>query len=98
VCQWEEIDLWFQHDNKFLKPKGIVGLKVYTQDLNFGNCPVARVFAELWTKCFNEYIREFCYLADCADLSFTWNLCIDNLEFEWSGYSDSLPLYIEATL
>ena len=37
-------------------------------------------------------------MADCVDLSFTWNLCIDNLEFEWSGYSDSLPLYVEATL
>ena len=37
-------------------------------------------------------------MADCADLSFTWNLCLDNIEFEWQGFSDSLCLYVVDTL
>lgn len=92
------MDLWFKKDNKFVKPKGLIGLKVYTHDLDFGLSPVARVFGELWNKCLNEYVREFCYMADCADLSFSWNLCTDSVDFEWSGYSDSLPTYIKETL
>ena len=48
------------------------------------------MFAELWREYVNDFTREFCYLADCADLRFSWNLCLDNIELEWSGFSDSL--------
>jgi secreted Zn-dependent insulinase-like peptidase len=75
-----------------------VAFKIYTADLGFGDSDKARVFGEVWRECFNEYAREFCYMADCADLSFTWNLCLNNLEMEWQGYSDSLPLYVLETL
>ena len=96
--KWDDAELWFKKDNKFNKPCGIVGIKLYTSDLLFGVDKKARLFAEIWRECFNEYIREFCYMADCANLSFTWNLCLDNLEFEWSGFSDTLPLYIAETV
>lgn len=90
--------VWFNHDLKFRRPKGIVAVKIYTADLGFGHSDRARVFGEVWRECFNEYVREFCYMADCADLSFTWNLCLDNMEMEWQGFSDSLSLYVLETL
>lgn len=75
-----------------------MGCKLYTSDLGYGTCPKASVFAEVWHKCFSDFSREFCYLADCADLSFTFNLCIDNIELEWSGFSDRLSYYVVETL
>ena len=34
VQQWDGIaDLWYKKDDKFKKPKGIVGCKIYTTDL-----------------------------------------------------------------
>lgn len=98
IASWPEGQVWFKHDAEFRRPKGILGLKIYTSDHGFGNCPKARVFAEVWHGCFNEYVREFSYMADCADLSFTWNLCLDNVEFEWSGFTQALPIYAVQTL
>lgn len=31
--KWEEAELWYKKDNKFKKPRGIVGMKIYTTDL-----------------------------------------------------------------
>ena len=36
-------------------------------------------------------------MADCAELSLTITLAIDNLQFHWSGYSNTLPVYIKET-
>ena len=34
VQQWDGIaDLWYKKDDKFKKPKGIIGCKIYTSDL-----------------------------------------------------------------
>jgi len=95
--QWDNAELWFLKDDRFERPKGIIGLKIYTSDLNFGTTPNARVFAEVWQKVFDEYIREFKYMADCAELSLTTTLAVDNLSFQWSGYSDTLPVYLKET-
>lgn len=51
--------VWFNHDLKFRRPKGIVAVKIYTADLGFGHSDRARVFGEVWRECFNEYVREF---------------------------------------
>ena len=35
--QWaDDTDLWYLKDDKFLRPKGIVSLKIYTGDCEFG--------------------------------------------------------------
>jgi len=31
--QWENCDLWFKKDDKFLKPKGNISTRIYTTDL-----------------------------------------------------------------
>ena len=79
VNQWDDSDLWFKKDDKFKKPKGNIAVKIYTNDLHFGTTPISRVFTEMWKGCFSEYIREFKYMADCAELSFDQSLAIDNI-------------------
>ena len=38
--QWaDDTDLWYKKDDKFNRPKGIVSLKIYTGDCEFGRTP-----------------------------------------------------------
>ena len=49
--QWaDDTDLWYLKDDKFERPKGMVSLKIYTGDCEFGRTPAGRVFAELWNS------------------------------------------------
>lgn len=50
-------------DDKFLRPKGLVSLKIYTGDCEFGRTPYGRVFAEMWNAVLQESLREFYYMA-----------------------------------
>jgi hypothetical protein len=50
-------------DDKFERPKGMVSLKIYTGDCEFGRTPAGRVFAELWNSILQEHLREFYYMA-----------------------------------
>ena len=71
IQQWgDNVDLWYQKDDKFKKPKAIISLKIYTTDLGFGTSPEAQVFSEVWKNLVLERLREFTYLADCAKLKF----------------------------
>jgi len=84
VQQWDGIaDLWYKKDDKFKKPKGIVGCKVYTADLGFSSSAETSVFAEVWKRMLNESLREFTYMADCAKLSFNMSLPRDNIDMRW---------------
>jgi insulysin len=77
--QWDNAELWFKKDDHFLRPKGNIAVKIYTSDLNFGVTQNSRVFGEVWKGVFTEYIREFKYMADCAELNLGITLAIDNL-------------------
>jgi len=96
--QWNETDLWYQKDDRFDRPKGYVGAKIYTGDLNFGQTPLSRVFAEVWKGCLSEYLREFAYMADCAALTFSSALAHDNIDLRWNGYNDSLVNFVSETI
>ena len=81
VQQWKGIaDLWFMKDDKFKKPKGMVGCKIYTADLGFGTSPLVTVFAEVWKRVLTESLREFSYMANCAQLSFSIGVIRDNVD------------------
>jgi secreted Zn-dependent insulinase-like peptidase len=97
IKKWEETDLWFMRNHRFQKPKGNIAVKIYTSDLNFGSTPTARVFAEVWKNCLNEYLREFKYMADCADLTLEVTLEVDCVQLHWSGFSHTLPLFVKET-
>jgi secreted Zn-dependent insulinase-like peptidase len=46
--QWENTDLWYKKDDKFLRPKAEVNLKLYTSDCDFGSSTEGRLFANVW--------------------------------------------------
>ena len=99
VQQWDGIaDLWYKKDDKFKKPKALVGCKLYTGDLQFGSSPETAVFAEVWKRVLQESLREFTYMADCAKLHFSVNLPRDNIDLQWGGFNDSLINFVSETL
>ena len=95
---WDDCEVWYKKDDKFKLPKGIVGLKIYTNDHNFSSAPKGRLFVEIWNQCLTEVTREFAYMADCAGLSFDTTMSTDNIAFRWSGYNSSLPVFIKETI
>ena len=76
----------------------MVGCKIYTSDLQFGTSPQATVFAEVWKRVLQEYLREFTYMADCAKLEFNISVVRDNVDMKWSGFNDSLINFVSETL
>jgi insulysin len=97
--QWaDDTDLWFMKDDKYQRPKGLVSLKIYTGDCEFGQTARGRVFVEMWNSILNEYLREFYYMAQMASLNASVSLPHDNVNIQWSGFSDSLPTFVEETL
>lgn len=73
-------------------------MKIYTTDCGFGLNTDSRLFASIWDGVQEEYLREFNYMADCADLSFGTCVVYDNINFSWSGFNDSMPNYVNETI
>lgn len=96
--QWEDTDLWYKKDDKFKRPKAVINMKIYTTDNGFGLQQESRMFANVWRGVQEEYLREFNYMADCANLSFDVNCVYDNISFSWSGFNDSMPNYVNETM
>jgi secreted Zn-dependent insulinase-like peptidase len=96
--QWEDTDLWYKKDDKFEKPKAYINMKIYTTDCGFCVQDDARVFASVWQGVQEEYLREFNYMADCANLGNSVNVMYDNIGFSWSGFNDSMPNYVNETI
>ena len=76
----------------------MVSMKIYTKDCDLGSKPESNVFMNLWAHMQNEYLREFNYMANCANLSFNVSPMYDNVNFTWSGFNDSMPNYIEESI
>lgn len=93
--QWDDTDLWYKKDDQFEKPKAHVNLKIYTSDCEYGQNAKARVFTTVWLNTFQEYLREFNYMAELAELGFSGNILADNIMLQWDGYNDSMPNYIK---
>lgn len=94
---FDNTEVWYKKDDRFKRPKGIVSLKLYTNDCAATKLE-GRLFVELWSQCLNEFTREFTYMADCAGLKFNHFMMSDNVSFDWSGYNDSLPNFIVETV
>ena len=92
------MDCWYKKDDKFKKPKGKIGCKIYTNDLHFGMSSKTEVFAEVWKRALCEYLREFNYMAKCAKLSFDLSIEYDCIEMQWSGFNDSLVNFVNETM
>ena len=98
IKQWEDTDLWYKKDDQFDRPKSQVSMKIYTNDCKLGRTIESRVFAHLWNNIQNEFLREFNYMANCANLSLSVSPMYDNVNFSWYGFNDSMPVYIEESI
>ena len=96
--QWDDTDLWYKKDDKFQKPKACISMKIYTTDSGFCVQDETRVFASVWNGVQEEYLREFNYMADCANLYNSVGIRHDNINFAWSGWNDSMPNYVNETM
>lgn len=94
----DDHEVWFMKDDKFKRPKGIVNLKFYTNDCETHKTPEGRVFFECWDICLQEFRREFCYMADLANLDFDHQKAPGSINFRWSGYNTSLPNFVKECL
>lgn len=83
IKQWADTDLWYMKDDKYERPKCKVSMKLYTNDCGLGFTAESRVFANVWSKVLDEYMREFNYMANCANMSFTVTPNFENVEFSW---------------
>lgn len=63
-----------------------------------GKSPASRVFLHVWTKVLNEYMREFNYMANCANLSMNVTPMLDHIGLDWSGFNDSMLVYIQESI
>jgi len=91
IAQWPDTDLWYKKDDESKVPKAIVTMKLYTSDCEFGKTAKGRVFSNLWNTIVQECLREFNSACVCANVYFNNILTMDNIEFECSGYNDSMP-------
>lgn len=71
---------------------------MYTNDCLWIQKPEASVFVKVWAKVLEEYLREFNYSAALAKLNFDISLDDDTVSFNWNGFNDSMPVYIQQTI
>lgn len=91
--------VWYMKDDKFERPKACVGMKVYcNQDEDALGSIDKRMFARLWESVLGEYLAEFRYMAECANLDSAISILYDGFLLNFTGYNDSMPNYIKETL
>jgi len=94
IEKWDDAMLWYMKDDKFERPKASVAFKLYTGDCGFGSDASKRMFVRVWESVLGEYLNEFRYMADCANLDSGVSVLHDNVEFQFGGYNDSMPDFI----
>ena len=81
-------------DDKFRIPRAIASMKLYTTDCEYMSNIKSKIFVMMWSRVVNEYLREFTYTAEMADLSFGLSTAQNNVSFYWAGYNDSMANYV----
>tara|TARA_B100000073_G_scaffold262959_1_gene222676 strand:+ start:3006 stop:5816 length:2811 start_codon:yes stop_codon:yes gene_type:complete len=81
------IQLFFGQDHEFLRPKGVISLKIMfpkeKMDINH------RVYSKLYTACVNESLNELSYPAKQAGLNYTIREGYEGVYVDISGYRES---------
>lgn len=98
--QWDDTDLWYKKDDRFEMPKAIVQLSIFTNDIGFGqnNNLEADIFSLVWNGVQDEFLREFDYMANSANLDFAIAVGYDAVTFQWTGFNDIMPEYVQSSL
>ena len=90
VYESDRTEIYYKQDNRFLKPKASMHIKLYSDDLNFGTDLKTFMLLDLWVKTFYESLREILYLASSASLGVGIDVDSEGLEITISGYNDSI--------
>ena len=90
--------MWYKKDDVSTIPKAIVSMKLYTHDCEFGVSLKGVVFSNLWSLMMSECLREFNAACNNANVYTTLFMTLDNLDLQWSGFSDSMPNLIGETI
>ena len=86
------VKVYFGQDYEFLRPKGVVGLKIMfpKEKMNLKH----RVYSKLYAKCVNESLNELSYPAKQAGLNFSFKEGYEGVYLDIGGYKESaLTLY-----
>ena len=89
-------DLYFGQDHEFLRPKGVISLKIFfpkeKMDINH------RVYSKFYSLCVNESLNEISYPAKLAGLNYTIREGYEGVYIDVNGYKESAMSLYETIL
>jgi len=92
----DRVEIWFKQDNTFSKPKASIYFQIYCSDHGFNSQPETFLLFQIWSKLFNESLRELMYEAETAALSIKINDTPEGIRVTISGFNDSMNKACEA--
>ena len=93
-----DTEVWYLKDDKFERPKAIINVKVYPKSgilKELGVTAEGRMITEVWVAAIKEYLREFKYMAEMANLELEFTISNDAITLEFSGFNDSLTEFTQ---
>ena len=96
VFSSDRVEIWFKQDNTFNKPKASIYFQIYCSDNGFNNQPETFLLFQIWSKLFNESLRELMYEAETAALSIKINDTPEGIKITINGFNDSMNKACEA--
>ncbi len=90
--------VWYKRDDKFGVPQAYGYCRIWTNDNGFPVLDEAHIFMRLYLQVFFEEIREFTYMVETAGMKFGFDFCYNRLSLDFSGFSTSLPVLVQAFL
>jgi secreted Zn-dependent insulinase-like peptidase len=96
-----DTEVWYMKDDKFERPKAIINAKVYPSAgllSELGVTADGRMITEVWIAAIKEYLREFKYMAEMANLELEFTISNDAVGLQFSGFNDSLTEFTQQTL
>ena len=90
------VKLYFGQDHEFLRPKGVIGLKIMFPESIMSL--THRVHSKIYAKCVNESLNELGYPAKQAGLNFSVREGYEGIYIDVSGYRESAMALYELIL
>ena len=90
------VKLYFGQDHEFLRPKGVIGLKIMFPEKTMNL--THRVHSKIYAKCVNESLNELGYPAKQAGLNFSVREGYEGIYIDISGYKESAMVLYELIL
>ena len=96
IIQGDGVSLYFGKDHEFLRPKGVIDLKIlFPEDMmNVQH----HVYSKIYVQCVNESLNELGYPARQAGLNYSFRDGYEGIYLSVSGYSESAMTLYEMML